>query len=73
MKMKVLKAIPEVFSLRGNDYGRFVVKGGAGQMMRDTWAGVGAHMNEAITKVGGQVLQQKNKKAQPHVRTKEAD
>lgn len=71
MKIKVLKAIPEVFSLRGNDYGRFVVKGGAGQMMRDNWAGVGARMTEAIVTVGGQVLQQK-KKARANVRTKEA-
>lgn len=71
MKIKVLKAIPEVFSPRGNDYGRFVVKGGSGQMMRDNWAGVGARMTEAIVTVGGQVLQQK-KKARANVRTKEA-
>lgn len=71
MKTRVLKAIPEVFSLRGNDYGRFVVKGGAAQMMRDSWAGVGVHMNQAITKVGTQVAQQ-NKKATGNVHKKES-
>lgn len=71
MATKVLTALPKVFSLRGNDYGRFVVKGGAAQMMRDNWAGVGAHMNGAIAAVGGQV-QQEIKKARPHGDTKEA-
>jgi hypothetical protein len=70
MKTRVLKAIPEVFSLRGNDYGRFVVKGGAAQMMRDSWAGVGAHMSQAVAKVGAQVVQQ-NKKATGNVHKKE--
>lgn len=71
MKTRVLRAIPEVFSLRGNDYGRFVVQGGAAQMMRDTWAGVGVHMNQAITAVGEQVVQQ-HKKAQGYVGTKKS-
>lgn len=71
MKMRVLNSIPEVFSLRGNDYGRFVVKGGAAQMMRDSWAGVGAHMTQAVTKVGAQVAQQ-NKKATENAHKKES-
>ncbi len=66
MKTRVLKAIPEVFSLRGNDYSRFVVKGGAARMMCDTWAGVGAHMNQAVTKVGAQVAQQKKTSRNVH-------
>jgi hypothetical protein len=70
MRTRVLKAIPEVFSLRGNDYGRFVAKGGAAQMMRDSWEGVGAHMTQAVTKVGAQVTQL-NKKATGNVRKKE--
>lgn len=71
MKTRVLKAIPEIFSLRGNTYSQFVVQGGAAQMMRDAWVGVGAHMNQAITKVGVQVVQQ-NEKAQGNVHTKES-
>lgn len=70
---KVIRAIPTVFSLRGNDYDHFVIVGGAKEMMRATWAGVGAHMDAAITKVvSDQVLHQQNKKEKLHVRTKEA-
>lgn len=67
---KVLKAIPEVFALHGSDYGKFVVRGGASQMMRDAWQGVGIHMGEAIAKVGAQAQQQK--KAGRRVSAKEA-
>ena len=55
MKKKVIAAIPEVFSLRGNDYSHFVVKGGATEMLRNNWIGVGVRMNNAITKVGRDV------------------
>lgn len=55
MKKKVITAIPEVFSLRGNEYGHFVVKGGATEMLRNNWIGVGVRMNNAITKVGHDV------------------
>lgn len=58
---RLLEALPEVFSLRGDDYSRFVVRGGAAQMMRDTWAGVGSHMHGAVAKVGGQALERKKK------------
>lgn len=70
MKLKVLRAIPEVFSLRGNDYSSFVVKGGAEQMMRDAWVGVGQRMLSSMSKVDARVLNKK-KKAHPHVPTKE--
>lgn len=51
MKTKVLAAIPEIFSLRSNDYSSFVVKGGAEEMMRNNWNGVGRSLNGAIMKV----------------------
>lgn len=52
MKKEIISAIPEVFSLRRNDYSSFVVKGGAGEIMRNNWKGVGKRLNNAITKVG---------------------
>jgi hypothetical protein len=55
MKKKIISAIPEVFSLRGNDYSSFVVKGGADTIMRNNWKGVGKRLNNAITKVGQDV------------------
>lgn len=71
MKSHVLKAIPEVFSLRTNDYSRFVVKNGAVQMMDAAWTGVGARMNDAIGKVAVQVKKQ-NIGAKDHVQSKES-
>ena len=58
-----------LFRSSGNDYSRFIVTGGAKQMMEDTWSSVGMRMNEAISKVGQQVTQ---KKDQANVRAKEA-
>lgn len=56
MKKTVVKAIPEIFSLRLNgDYSRFVVQGGAGQMMSDTWTDIGRRLNKAVEKVGHDV------------------
>ena len=56
MKRKIVIAIPEVFSLRPNsDYSRFVVKGGASQMMSNTWTAVGRRLNDAVKKVGRDV------------------
>ena len=52
MKTKVIATIPGIFSLRGNDYSSFVVKGGAEEMMRNNWEGVGRRLNGAIIKVG---------------------
>lgn len=51
MKTKVLTTIPEIFSLRSNDYSGFVVKGGAEELMRNNWEGVGRSLNGAIIKV----------------------
>jgi len=51
MKINALAKISEIFSLRGNDYSSFVVKGGAEEMMRNNWEGVGRRLNGAITKV----------------------
>ena len=63
MKPKILKALPIVFSLRPNsDYSRFVVHGGAGKMMSDTWVGVGQRLNEAMHKVGRDAEKQKIRK-----------
>lgn len=63
MKTKVLATIPEIFSLRGNDYSSFVVKGGAEEMMRNNWTGVGRSLNGAIIKVGRSVDVQKKQAA----------
>ncbi|GAB5604152.1 hypothetical protein [Sideroxyarcus sp. TK5] len=52
MKTRVITSIPEIFSLRGNDYSSFVVKGGAEEMMRKNWSGVGHRLSGAIVKVG---------------------
>ena len=72
MTTKVLKAIPRVFSLRGNDYSRFVVEGGAAQLMADAWIGVGARMGNAIVSVNGQILQEKKNGTKRHGGAKEA-
>jgi hypothetical protein len=63
MKKRVIAAIPEIFSLRGSDYSTFVVKGGAEEMMRNNWNGVGRHLNGAIVKVGRSVDVQKKQAA----------
>ncbi len=47
MDKRIVKSLPEVFSLRGNDYSQFVVKGGAAGMMHSTWHAVGRRMNKA--------------------------
>lgn len=48
---KVLRAIPEVFSLAGNDYTPFIVGADPAVMMRDSWVRVGAHLGHAIASV----------------------
>ncbi len=48
MDKRIVKSLPDVFSLRGNDYSKFVVKGGADGMMRSTWCSVGHRMNKAV-------------------------
>lgn len=55
MKKRIITTIPEVFSLRGNDYSVYVVKGGAEEMMRNNWSGVGRRLSNAVTKVGQNV------------------
>jgi hypothetical protein len=55
MKRKILPAITEVFSLTGNDYSSFVVKGGASEIARKNWNGVGCRLNAAASKVGQNV------------------
>jgi hypothetical protein len=56
MKNKVLKAMPQVFSLNANsDYSRFVVRGGAAGMMHDTWVSVGKRLNNSMNKVAADV------------------
>lgn len=51
MKKQIINAIPEIFSLRGNDYSSFVVKGGAGEIMRKNWYNVGHRLSDAAAKV----------------------
>lgn len=70
-KYRIVKALPEVFSLKGNDYGHFVVKGGAEQMMREAWTGVGTRLSAAMTTVGSSLPKEK-KKASANVWTKES-
>ena len=48
---KVLRAIPEVFSLAGNDYTHFIVRADPSVMMRDSWMRVGMHLEQAIASV----------------------
>ena len=55
VRKKVLVTIPEIFSLRGNDYSHFVIKGGAAELLRNNWTGVGVRMNNAVAKVGQDV------------------
>lgn len=55
MKKKVIPTIPVVFSLRGNDYSKFVVQGGAEEIMRDNWIRVGRRLNNAVAKIGQDV------------------
>ena len=55
MKKKLIVTIPEIFSLRGNDYSHFVIKGGAAELLHNNWADVGVRMNNAVAKVGQNV------------------
>jgi hypothetical protein len=52
MSKNILKALPEIYSFKRADYGRFVVREGASGLMRDNWIAVGDHMRVAATKVG---------------------
>lgn len=52
MKKRVIPTIPEVFSLRGNDYSQFVVRGGASGMIRQTWSTMGNRLRNAAAEVG---------------------
>ena len=59
MKSKILQALPTVFSLRSNsDYSKFVQHNNAGEMMRDTWLGMGKRLTDSIVKVGRDVKKQ---------------
>lgn len=60
---KLIASIPTVFTLAGNDYSRFLVRGGAEQMMTDAWQGVGIRLSNAIEKVGQDVKQTRKKTA----------
>lgn len=51
MKKTILGTIPDMFSIGGNDYSRFLNQGGAEQMMRDVWSGVGRRLNGAMEEV----------------------
>jgi len=52
MKKNILGVVPELFSIRGHDYSRYLVQGGAEQMMRDTWEKVGSNLAGSMVKVG---------------------
>lgn len=52
MKKTAWTTIPDILTIRGNDYSRFLVQGGAEKMMSDTWAQVGKKLNAAIHTVG---------------------
>lgn len=48
---RLMVAIPEVFSLRGNDYSKYLVMGGAAEMMDNAWRGIGMRLQGSISKV----------------------
>lgn len=50
-KKKVVRALPEVFSLRPNDYSGFVVRESASEVMAKNWANVGKRFGKAMDKV----------------------
>ena len=54
--VKGIGAVPKVFSLEPGEYNNFIPVGGATQLMRDNWATLGHHLNNAITTVGEDVL-----------------
>jgi hypothetical protein len=55
MKKNILGAIPELFSIRGHDYSRYVVQGGAEKMMETAWEKVGTSLTASMAKVGGEI------------------
>lgn len=49
-KETILGTIPELFSIRGHDYSRFLVQGGAERMMKHSLEQVNATLNASIRK-----------------------
>jgi hypothetical protein len=58
-KRKVVSALPEVFSLKSNDYSGFVVRESASEIMAKNWANVGKRFGKAM----GKVINESEKKA----------
>lgn len=58
---KILRAIPEVFSLAGNDYTQFIVRADPSVMMRDSWMRVGMHLGQAMASVELSIASEKER------------
>lgn len=47
----IIKAMPDTYSLLGNDYSRFVIHKRAQDVMKENWSSVGERLGNAIAKV----------------------
>jgi len=58
---KAVNAMPDVYSLKGNDYSQFVVRKSARDVMTENWANIGKRLGKAINKVGHEAKKTKAK------------
>jgi len=56
MKKSIFGVIPELFSISGHDYSRFLSQKGAAMMMEEAWRGVGSNLSQSMKKVGDERL-----------------
>lgn len=59
--IEVVNAMPDVYSLRGNDYSQFVIHKNAQEIMEENWLNIGQRLNEAIVKAGNEAKETKSK------------
>lgn len=50
---KVLKALPDIFSLQSNDYSEFVIRVSVKENMQQRWVAIGNRISDAIEKDQG--------------------
>lgn len=52
---KLLEAMVRIFSLRGNDYTRFLVNKNASEVMRENWSRLGERLKESALKIDNEL------------------
>lgn len=57
----VLNSMPDVYSLKANDYSQFVIHKNARDIMEENWLNIGERLGVAINKVGNEAKKIKAK------------